>query len=106
MEFWTQIRILLSAFVLPGVFGPSAYGSELLRFDFNDSADLGIQTGALPAGMVSGDAKPSRVYPGSVEFGPAGGLINVPSFHGPKGPFSVEARFLVHNYGTENGRFI
>ncbi|MEO7426103.1 MAG: LamG-like jellyroll fold domain-containing protein [Fibrobacteria bacterium] len=84
----------------------AAPSNELLHLDFNDSAEFGAQPGALPAGTVNGAAKPSAAYPGSADFGPQGGWIHVPGFHSPTGPFTIEARFLIRNYGPENARFI
>lgn len=101
-----KFRVLVLAFFITRVFVSSASSNELLHFDFNDSANLGAQTGVLPAGTVNGNTKPSAAYPGSVDFGAKGGWIHVPGFHSPKGPYSIEARFMVRNYGPENARFI
>ncbi len=105
-----QLKISIKTFIINSTFAilslHSTFANELLHLEFNDSNQLAKQTGAFPLGEIQGDAKPSKDYPGSIEFGPAGGLIRIPAFHSPKGPFTVEARFLIHNYAPESSRFI
>jgi hypothetical protein len=90
---------LISGFAAPGL----SRAAELLRFDFNDSAHLAAQAGSLPAGALIGPLVPSAAA-GAADF--RGGLIQVPAFRGPQGPFSIEARFRVRQYGPESSRFI
>jgi hypothetical protein len=84
---------------LPG--SPAA--AEILHFDFGDTAHLAAQAGSLPAGTLIGPIAPSAES-GSADF--RGGLIKVPGFPGPQGPFSIEARFRLRRYGPESSRFI
>jgi hypothetical protein len=81
-------------------FGGSA---ELLHFDFNDTAHFGIQAGSLPAGTVIGPIQASEAA-GSADF--RGGVVKLPDFPGPQGPFSIEARFRIRSYGPEDSRFV
>ncbi len=101
-----NIRLSITKFALVFFFIPTAFAAELLHLDFNDSNHLDKQSNLLPTGELNGAAKASPNYPGSIEFGPAGGFVRIPNFHSPKGPYTVEARFLIHNYGPESGRFI
>lgn len=94
-------RYLATAFCL--VSFCLAGAAELLHFDFNDSAHLGAQTGNLPAGTVMGPVAPSGET-GAADF--SGGLVKLPGFPGPQGPFSIEARFRLRHYGPESSRFI
>jgi hypothetical protein len=99
-------RLHLLGMVAALVLVRAIHSDELLHLDFNDSANLGAQTGALPSATIHGDAKPSQAYPGSIDFGTQGGWVQVPRFISPRGSFSIEARFLIRNYGPENARFI
>lgn len=80
-----------------------APAAELLRFDFDDSSALAAQASPLPAGQLIGPVKASSAI-GAADF--QGGLIKVPGFKAPQGPFSIEARFRLRSYGPESSRFI
>lgn len=96
------------SFGLAAVFSQTqrTLADDLLHFDFNDTARLASQVGPLPGGTVSGAVAPSQDFPGAADFGPKGGLIRVNGFRSPRGPFSVEARFRIRNYGPESSRFV
>jgi hypothetical protein len=106
---WMKISIGLAA--VCGLPFHAAAGSPL-NFDFNDSAHLEVQTGPLPKGEVSGAVSPSKEFPGSADFAgsyevaTAGGVIRVPGYRQPKGPFSIEGRFRLRSYGPEDSRFV
>ena len=109
MARWMGLSIgLAAAYALPS--RPAA--GTALDFDFNDPAPLDVQTGPLPKGEISGAVVPAQAYPGSADFvvsheaATAGGVIRVPGFRHPKGPFSIEARFRLRSFGPENSRFI
>jgi len=106
MNIWVKLRLPMLEMVVALVLVRAIHSKELLHLDFNDSANLGAQTGDLPLGTVNGNAKPSPMYPGSVDFGSQGGWVQIPHFLSPKGSFSIEARFLIRNYGPENARFV
>jgi hypothetical protein len=80
----------------------AASAADRLRFTFDDASRLGAQTGSLPAGQVLGPVAPASAA-GAAEF--SGGLIKVPGFKGPQGPFTIEARFKAGAYGDEDSRF-
>ena len=99
----TAIRSPLAGIVMATTLACAGAG-ELLRLDFNDPAHLGLQPGSLPAGEPQGPVAASAGFPGAADF--SGGLIKVPGFKGPQGPFSIEARFRLHGYGPEDSRFV
>ena len=99
----TAIRLPLIGFVVATTLACAGAG-ELLRLDFNDPVHLGSQPGPLPQGHLIGTVVPAASFPGSAAF--SGGLIEIPGFEGPKGAFSVEARFRLHGYGPEDNRFL
>jgi len=80
--------------------------AELLHLEFNDSAQLGAQTDSLPTGLLSGATHVSMDFPGSLDFGPAGGAVRIPAFKSPSGAYTVEARFRIRNYGVSTSNFI
>ena len=106
MSVKLNVKTALIKCAMAILFSQTAFANELLHLNFNDSNNLGKQNVGLPIGVLSGDAKVSQGYPGSIEFGPAGGLVRIPSFNSPRGSFSVEARFLIRNYGPESSRFV
>lgn len=81
-----------------------AGASELLHFDFEDSAHLAAEPGPLPAGEILDAVTPSRDFPGAADF--HGGTLRRPAFPGPQGPFSIEARFRIRTFAPENSRFV
>ena len=106
MSRWMEKRIFAHCLFLAFALIRNPHAIELLHLDFNDSANLGSQTGPLPLGMTAGDAKPTSLFPGSIEFGQAGGSIRIPGFRSPTGPFTVEARFRIREYGSGNSNYI
>ena len=100
----------MSTAILPlGLILTLAYATpaaELLHLDFDDSSNLGTQTGTLPTGLLSGATNASKDYPGSLDFGQAGGAIRIPGFKSPSGAYTVEARFRIRNYGVSTSNYI
>ncbi len=93
--------LLVSGLAMPRF----ASAKDLLYLDFNDTVALGKQPAPLPAAHRNGDVTPSRDFPGSADL-KSSGFFSVDSFPSPRGPFSVEARFLIRNYAPESSRFI
>lgn len=78
---------------------------ELLHLDFEKKDTLGFEPNSLPLANVVSDAKAAIDFPGSLDLGTTG-LVTVPNFKSPKGPFSIEARFRLNEYAPLNTRYI
>ena len=81
-----------------------AGATELLHFDFNDSAHIAAQPSPLPAGEVLGAVSAKAAFPGSADF--HGGMIRRSGFPAPQGPFSIETRFRIRSFAPEDSRFV
>lgn len=77
----------------------------LLNLDFQDTAHPAAQPAPLPQGILFPDAGASADYPGSLDLG-RHGYVRIPGFRGPRGPFTVEARFRVNEYAPASTRYI
>jgi hypothetical protein len=95
-----RIPRLAFCLALPALAG----ATELLHFDFEDSAHLAAEPGPLPAGEILNAVSPSREFPGSADF--HGGTLRRPAFPAPQGPFSIEARFRIRTFAPEGSRFV
>ena len=95
------LRIVALVTILAGL---PLFSAELLRLDFTDPAHLETQASPLPAGTVLGPVTAAAGLSGVADF--HGGVVRIPSFQGPQGPFSIEARFQLRGYGPEDSRFI
>ncbi len=80
-------------------------GKDRLHLEFSDSAALHRQSNGLPDGILLNDVHSSSEFSGVADFGKSG-LIQFPEFAHPTGPFTIEARFILRNYGPESSRFV
>jgi hypothetical protein len=70
---------------------------EIFNLQFNDSTNLGTQTGLATTGTLYGDVHTAADFSGAADFGTTG-RIQFPGFVQPKGNFSIEARFRIRDY--------